>query len=144
MSVFAIISAALSAAEAAGGELQGLWAAAPMRRLAHGAVERCSVEPMGGESRFAVVLVAGQVYTADLQSVPRGVRTLVSLFDPAGELIGCHGGWGRVRLIQSAPTTGTYTLSVEIGPGAEAFALRLAPLTADEVERAIEDPLYVI
>ncbi len=130
--------------ETALGEAADFTGRSPARRIALGTVERCAVDGEQVERRFAVTLEGGRVYTVDLQAVPRGTRTLVSLFGPDGELIGCDGDWSRVRLVQSAPTSGAYAVSVEVGPGGEGFVLRVLSWSVDEVARAIEDPLYVL
>jgi hypothetical protein len=147
MSVFATVSAMLDRAgatrSAAGSDVPGLWRV-PASRIAVGGTERVPVRRGGGERRFSVALVGGQVYTVDLQTVPRGVPALLGLYAPAGELIGSEGAWSRVRLVLTAPATGIYTVAADVAAGGDAFVLRVQPWTRDEVARAIEDPLYVL
>jgi hypothetical protein len=109
-----------------------------------GTVERCAAPARGAERHLAVSLDAGRVYTVSLHTAPRGVRAFLSLYGPAGDLIGCEEGWGRVRLAQTAPATGRYTVAAEIGGGGAAFILRVRSLTSDELARAADDPLYVL
>lgn len=149
MSVFATVSALLDRAgatrSAPGDEARAIGGRSPVVPcIAIGGLERFPVGAGGGERRFAVALAGGQVYTLDLQTVPRGVRALVSLYAPAGELIGSEEGWGRVRLFQAAPATGVYAVAVEVAAGGDAFVLRVQPWTRDQVARASEDPLYVL
>ena len=147
MSVFATVSAMLDRAgatrSAVGSETSELWRV-PASRIAVGGTERVPVRSDGGEHRFTVALVGGQVYTFDLQTLPRGVRALLSLYAPAGEIIGSEGGWGRVRLVLAAPATGIYAVAAEVLAGGDAFVLRAQSWTRDQVARAIEDPLYVL
>lgn len=147
MSVLAMVSAALDGKGAVDGAAtrgEGAWRCIEKPRIALGAIERRSVEADGGDSRFAVALAGAQVYTVEVQPVPRGTHTLVSLYGPSDDLIGCEGGWGRVCLVQAAPTSAVYSIAVEVGPGGEAFVLRVVQWTEEEVERAIEDPLFLL
>ena len=155
MSVFSMLSGlvdhergaagrAMGQTSAAGGGARGPWGGDPARRIVLGTVERCPARPSGGENRFDVALNGRRVYTVSVQTVPRGVHALVSLYGPMGELIGCEAGWGRVRLVHTAPATGLYAVSAEVGPGGEAFLLRVLSWTPDEIARAVEDPLYVL
>ena len=105
---------------------------------------RCVERPAGGESRFDVPMTAGQVYTVHVSPVPRDAHALVALYGPAGELARCEGAWGRVRLVHAAPSTGTWMVSVTVGPNAGAFVVQVVARTREEVARAIEDPLYVM
>lgn len=152
MSILSMLSGRIEDARAAagravgdpiapGGGVRGPWGGDPARRIVPGAVERC---PGVGEGRFSVALTGGRVYTVSVQSVPRGVHALISLYGPTGELIGCEAGWGRVRLVQAAPASGLYMIAAEIGSAGEAFVLRVLSWTPDEVARAVEDPLYVL
>ena len=154
MSVFSMLSGvvedarpagrSIGASIAAGGGVRGPWGGYPARRIVLGKVERSATRPDGGESRFSVALTGGRIYTVSVQPAPRGAHALVSLYGGTGELIGCEGGWGRVRLTQTAPATGPYIMTVEVGPGGEAFVVRISSWSSDEVARALEDPLYVL
>lgn len=147
MSIFAMMSAVVEGVgpegTTDGGGVRGPWGGTPARRIEVGVVERRSVEPDGGENRFGVTLEGGRVYTVEFQAVPRGAPSDVSLYGPSGDLIACAGGWGRVRLVHTAPADGYYAVAATVGPGVDAFVLRVLPWTADEVARATEDPLYV-
>lgn len=144
MSVFALVSAVIEESGSAGAVGRGVRGVAPARHLAPDEIGRRAIGADGGEDRFTVALTAGRVYTIELEPVPRGVRSVVSLYGPAGDLLGCHGGWSEVRLVQSAPASGLYAVVAEVGSGAEALVVRVLPWTSEEVTRAIEDPLYVL
>lgn len=144
MSVFALVSAVIEESGSAGVVGRGIRGVAPARPLAFDEIGRRAIGIDGGEDRFTVALVAGRVYTIELEPVPRGVRSMVSLYGPAGDLVGCHSGWARVRLVQSAQASGLHAVVAEVGPGAEALVVRVQPWTSEEVARAIEDPLYVL
>jgi hypothetical protein len=148
MAGFAMVSAFLDGDGAGGASAArgGAWGRGGdlTRRIALGAIVNSPVRSDGAESRFEVALAGGQVYTIEVQPVPRGGRSLVSIYGPSGELIGSEGGWGRVRLVQTAPSTGLYAVSAEAAAGGDAFVLRVLPWTPDEVSRAIDDPLFVM
>lgn len=120
----------------------GAWE--PARRIALGSIERSVARAGGGESRFEVAMTAGQVYTIEVRPVPRDTHALVTLYGPAGELVGCEGRWGRVRLVHTAPASGVSLVTAAIGAGGEAFVLQVTSWTREEVTRAVEDPLYVM
>ncbi len=120
----------------------GAWE--PARRIALGSVERSVARAGGGESRFEVAMTAGRVYTIEVRPVPRDTHALVTLYGPAGELAGCEGRWGRVRLVHGAPATGLCLITVAVGGGGEAFVVQVTSWTREEVTRAVEDPLYVM